>query len=79
MLYYNKEEKKSYVFQPLIVPHIYSDHNFFVSLVPSSVFEDMKEENLKELSKDRLFSKFAPIIAQTEDSDNPILITYYFK
>ena len=79
LLYYNKKEKKSYVFQPLIVPHIYSDDNFFVSSVPSSVFEDMKEENLKELSKNRLFSKFVPIIAQTEASDNPILITYYFK
>ena len=79
LLYYNKKEEKSYVFQPLILPHIYSDHNFFVSAVPSSVFEDMKEENLKELSKDRLFSKFVPIIAQTKASDNPILITYYFK
>ena len=79
LLYYNKKEKRSYVFQPLILPHIYSDDNFFVSSVPSSVFEDMKGKNLKELSKDRLFSKFVPIIKQTKDSDNPILITYYFK
>ena len=79
LLYYNKEEKKSYIFQPLIVPHIYSDYNSFVSSVPSSVFEDMKQDNLKELSKDRLFSKFVPIIEQTEASDNPILVTYYFN
>ena len=80
--YHNKVKNKSYVSSGSgILPHIYSDanQNTFVSVLESYVVEDMKKLDLTKLSKDKLFSKIIPLVEQTSDSDNPILITYYFK
>ena len=88
-IYYDKKTKKSYIFNYqslpewarfIYRPHIYSDEHFFVSLLNSPTIEEIKKKNLiQNISGSEVFSKLVPIIEQTEDSDNPILITYYFK
>ena len=80
--YYDKDRNKPYILSKSVtLPHIYSDinQNTFVSVLESYVVEDMKKLDLTKISKDKLFSKIIPLIEQTSASDNPILITYYFK
>ena len=88
-IYYDKKTKNSYIFKYqslpewvrfIYRPYIYSDEHFFVSLLNSPTIEEIKKKNLlQNISESEVFSKLVPIIAQTKASDNPILITYYFK
>ena len=80
--YYDKSRNKPYILSNSgTLPHIYSytNQNTFVSVLESYVVEDMKNLDLTNLSNNKLFSKIIPLVKQTSASDNPILITYYFK
>lgn len=81
-IYYDKIHNKPYILSKSgTLPHIYSyaNKNVFVSVLESYVLEDMKNLDLTNLSKNKLFSKIISLVEQTSASDNPILITYYFK
>lgn len=87
-IYYNKEEKKPYIFNSELLPewfkyikrpYLYSDSNMFISVLDSYSIKNIKKEHLKDISENVIFSKLNSVIKQTEMSDNPIIVTYYFK
>jgi hypothetical protein len=87
-IYYKKKEKKPYIFRYksfpewfkyVARPYVYSDNNMFISVFEPGLIENIKKSHLKDISKNMIFSKLYSVIEQTEMSDNPIIITYYFK
>lgn len=87
-IYYKKEDKRPYIFDYKLFPewfkyvarpYIYSDSSMFISVFEPHLIENIKKEHLKDISGNMIFSKLNSVIKQTEMSDNPIIITYYFK
>ena len=87
-VYYNKEREEAYLFsyksfpewfKYVARPYIYSDGSMFISVFEPHLTENIKKRHLKDISEDKIFSKLNPIIKQTDISDNPVIIIYYFK
>lgn len=86
--YYNKDKNKPYIFnyqsfpdwlKSVYRPFIYSNENMFISVLEPDYIEIIKNEYLKDISENNIFSKLKPAIIQTDISDNPLIITYHFK
>ncbi len=87
-IYYNKEEETPYVFsyksfpewfKCVARPYVYSEDNFFISVLSPYSLKDIEKNYEKDILNNTIFSKLNSEIKQTDISDNPILIFYYFK
>ncbi len=86
--YYNKRNQKKYIFDlkascnwfaNVQNSFLYSKGNSFTSVFYPSVIKNLSEEDLKAMSENRVFSKLASVIQNTDESDNPILQVFYLK